>query len=345
MRRAAALAAFVVFSAPGLAPAAPGSAQTTLDWPCPGCVVHVPARLPEGPRPLLVALHGDGGAMRPLVRAWQAACDEAGVILLAPRCPRETGCAAGSYWQWLQDARHDERWLGGLIDAVAARWPVDPARVYATGYSGGATYLGWYVPTHPTRFAAIAHVAGGAPYGRPCPACKVPVLFVIGSVDPMIGPYTAPLRAYYDGCGGHEVVWQALPGVTHEGILGTLQAGRAKEVLRWLLARPAACAVDPGDAGASDAGAMDASPADAGAIDAGYPGDAAPAPAVAADAGEAIPPAPARVPPRSGCACGWVEPSAGGTRGLASLVALGAAVTRRYRRRASEVGALRRRCR
>jgi MYXO-CTERM domain-containing protein len=303
--------------------------------------------LPEGPRPLVVALHGDGGAVRPLVRALEAASDDVGAILLAPRCPRELGCTAASWWQWLAESRHDPAWLGAIIEAVAARWPVDPTRVYAAGYSGGATYLGWYVPTHPTRFAAVAHLAGGAPYRPPCPACKVPVLFVIGSVDPMIVPYTQPLRAYYDACGGHEVAWQVLPGVTHEGIVGTLQAGRAKEVMAWLMARPAACAAEPSGAGVLDAGTLDVGAPDAGALDVGAPDagalvamvpivpDASPSPAGSL---------PVRVPPTGGCACGAAGPVAGRGAGLA-LALLAAAVTRRRPRRGTEVGAIRRRCR
>lgn len=325
-RTAIVLASLSVAPRPALATPPPPAA----DWPCPGCVVHVPARLPEGPRPLLVALHGDGGAVRPLVRAWQAACDAEGVILLAPRCPRATGCAANSYWQWLLTAGHEDGWLGGLIDAVAARHSIDPARVYATGYSGGATYLGWYVPMHPTRFAAVAHVAGGMPYGRSCPSCKVPVLFLIGGLDPMIEPYTAPLRRYYEACGGHEVVWQQLRGVTHEGILDTLQAGRARDVLSWLLARPAACVPD---AGAEDAGAEDASAAASGAVDAG------PAPPPAPPPSEQPPPA--RVPPRGSCACAPADPAAD-RGGAAALLALAAIVTLRHRRRLREAGALRR---
>ena len=311
MRRAAALALLLLTARPAAA-APPAHATPPPDFPCAGCVVDVPSHLPAGPRPLLVALHGDGGGVSKLERAWKAACDEAGVILLAPRCPRELGCTAGSWWQWLQNAGHDPAWLGAQIDAVTARHPVDPARVYATGYSGGATYLGWYVPAFPTRFAAVAHVAGGAPYGGPCPACKVPLLFVIGSIDPMIAPYTAPLRRYYEACGGHELVWQALPGITHEGILDVLQAGRAGESLAWLLARPAACSADAADAGAGDGG-LGADAAVPVVSEAGSPPATAPAlPKVAA--------------PSAGCACGHHDGVAGGAvlAVPALLMALGA---------------------
>lgn len=250
MRRAAALVALA------LVPARTAAAAVLEDWPCPGCVTVTPpsdggtpvdarepgsAAEPPAPFPLLVALHGDGGGVRQLVRAWKQAAADAGVLLLAPRCPQELGCPAGSFWRWYASAGHEPSWLGAQIDAVAARFPVDSRRLYATGYSGGATYLGWYAPTHATRFAAVAHVAGGAAYRPPCPTCKLPVLFVLGASDPMLGPYTRPLRDWYEACGGHEISWETLPGVTHEGILRVLEEGRARRILAWLLDRPAAC--------------------------------------------------------------------------------------------------------
>src|SRR5947209_1447700 len=70
-------------------------AETLNDFPCKGCFLHVPDRdAGAGPRPLLVALHGDNGGthIKKLFRAWTRACDEAGVLLVAPRCPVDEGC-------------------------------------------------------------------------------------------------------------------------------------------------------------------------------------------------------------------------------------------------------------
>jgi MYXO-CTERM domain-containing protein len=197
------------------------------------------------------------------------------------------------------------------------RFSVDAQRVVASGYSGGATYLGWYAPRHATRFGAVAYVAGGAAYTSSCSPCKMPVLFVLGATDPMIAPYTRPLRDWYDACGGHEIVWETLPGVTHESILQVLEAGRARRILGWLLSRPATCA----DAVA----AVDASSLlpDAGAE--------APPPAVPRrEEGEAdLPP---RVPPRAtGCACNTI-PSAAAPRIATLLVFVFVALRRRRRR-------------
>jgi predicted esterase len=218
-------------------------------WPCKGCVTFAPTS-DGSPRPILIALHGDDGGTGKLFRALRPACEHERVYLISLRCPVELGCRT-SYWQWHGTKAHDPGWIRAQIAAAQARFAVDPARIYAAGYSGGATYLGWYAPTFPGDFAAIAHIAGGMPWGTPCPTCKVPVFFTLGAADPMLVPYTRPLRDYYQACGGHEIGWQTLPGVSHDGIIPTVQAGKGKEILAWLLAHRAACndgAIDAGSA-------------------------------------------------------------------------------------------------
>jgi predicted esterase len=279
-------------------------------WPCKGCVTFAPA---EGgsPRPLLIALHGDDAGTGKLFRALRPACEQAKVVLVSLRCPTELGCRT-SYWQWYGTSTHDPGWIGAQIAATRARFAVDPARVYAAGYSGGATYLGWYGPTHPGDFAAIVHIAGGMPWGTPCPDCKVPVLFTLGATDPMLVPYTRPLRDYYAACGGHEIVWETLPGVTHESVIPTVQAGKGTALVAWLLAHRAAC----GDAG----NAVDAGLAALDVRDAAAPIDAAALP----DPPRREAPTALKIEPRaSSCACAIGargEPSRG--PGLAPWLAL-----------------------
>lgn len=319
MRKLAILSSILLVATPSLA-------ETLDNWPCPGCFTQVPAKGAESPRPLLLVLHGDGGGIGKVLRAWRRAADEAGVLLLAPRCPVALGCTTGSYWQWFESLRHDRGWLDAQIEAVTKRFPVDPARVYATGFSGGATYLGWYVPDHPRRFAAVAFVSGGAGYRGPCSDCKLPVNFVIGSVDPMIVPYTAPLRSYFETCGGHEVRWEELRGVTHEGMLPILAAGKAKEILDWLLARPASCSASSSIAAVTDAGDSDAPPSP--------PLPASDSPDVASSPAPDPTWAPPRTPPGSGCGCH----SATRQAGSACLPALGAVLGLRWSRRSRRKG-------
>lgn len=296
------------------------ASETLEGWPCKGCVTFAPAG-DAAPRPLLIALHGDDAGTAKLFRALRPACEQERVILVSLRCPTELGCRT-SFWQWQSTSAHDPGWLGAQIAAAKARFSVDAARVYAAGYSGGATYLGWYGPTHPSDFAAIAHIAGGTPWGTRCPDCKVPVFFTLGAGDPMLVPYTRPLRDYYEACGGHEIVWQTLPGVTHQGIVSTVQAGKGKEILTWLLAHRAAC----GDA-AADAGS-NATPKDGGAA-ALDRATLTPTPGASAITGATTPDPPRRseakaplkvAPGASGCACDL------GARGSDPAPALGLAL-------------------
>ena len=273
-------------------------------WPCKGCMTFAP-RSDGSARPLLIALHGDDAGTGKLFRALRPACEQERVILVSLRCPVDLGCGT-SYWQWHGTATHDPAWISAQIAAAKARFTVDAARTYAAGYSGGATYLGWYGPTYPGDFAAIAHIAGGMPWGTPCPGCKVPVLFTLGANDPMLVPYTRPLRDYYASCGGHEIVWQTLLGVTHDGIIPTVQAGKGKEILTWLLGHRAAC----GDA-LVDAG-TDAEPDAAAIVEAA----ALPDPS---SREEARPP-PQIAPRASSCACDL------GARGSDTTPALGLAL-------------------
>jgi len=48
-----------------------------------------------------------------------------------------------------------------VLAEVAATWPLDPARVYATGFSAGAAMSYKLAVRTPDVFAAIAPVSGG----------------------------------------------------------------------------------------------------------------------------------------------------------------------------------------
>jgi poly(3-hydroxybutyrate) depolymerase len=300
--------------------AADPAGEVLEGWPCKGCTTYAPTS-DGSARPLLLALHGDDGGTGKLFRALRPASEQERVILISLRCPVDLGCRS-SWWQWFGTSTHDAAWLGAQIAAARGRFSVDAARTYAAGYSGGATYLGWYGPTHPRDFAAIAHIAGGMPWGTPCPSCKVPVLFTLGAADPMLVPYTRPLRDYYQACGGHEIVWQTLPGVTHEGIVSTVQAWKGKEILAWLLGHRAACEDAAVDAGIDSDAATLEEPDAAGIVDASTLPDLPPREA---------PPAPPQIAPRaSSCACDLGARDGGAPLAL-GLVVLALLATRRSR--------------
>ncbi len=276
--------------------AAPSATGPLAGWPCPGCVVRPPARSPHPRWPLLVVLHGDEGTTRRMLEIWSAPAADAGFLLFAPACPKSEGCA-GSFWRW----RGDPAWLLRQVDALEARYPIDVAREYLAGWSGGASYLGLFGARWSPRFAALSLAGGGLPPSdaSACAPCRAPVAYLMGDRNPYFG-LAESTRDYFRAC-GHEVAWDLLPGASHAAELTAYAApARAKAILAWLTAHPNACA-------ASDAGAPIAAPADAaddpvaepddralGATDGGErPSGAAPAPGAPAAATPTVPIAPA----------------------------------------------------
>lgn len=117
-------------------------------------VVSVPRGYRRGtPIPLLVAMHGTGGAGAHMVGMWQGLCEAHGVLLV---CPTEPGPNEGFA------ATELER------DAVfaALRWArrhydVDEDAVFLTGFSRGG-HLTWDLGLrYPDRWAALAPMVGG----------------------------------------------------------------------------------------------------------------------------------------------------------------------------------------
>ncbi len=107
---------------------------------------------PPGGYPLLFVLHGGGGGMRSFLdngthAEWPEIADEEGILLVVPNGVNpETGDTAGDDQNWndcradapaVETGADDVGFVSALIDWVAARWPVDLERVYATGSSNG----------------------------------------------------------------------------------------------------------------------------------------------------------------------------------------------------------------
>lgn len=173
-------------------------------------LVHVPADVKPGHRLAVVFnLHGSGSnPEEQMARSGLAAtADEQGFVVAAP----QGGVGSGTSWAWnvphvttAPGAPDDQAFLGDLIDVLASTGCTDPARVYATGYSGGGRMISQFACDHPGRFAAIAPVAGlraGAPLAADTsqpdtttcdPATGVPVVTFHGTAD---------IVNWYDGGG------------------------------------------------------------------------------------------------------------------------------------------------
>ena len=136
--------------------------------------------------------------------------------------------AEGARWNVpIASGRPDDvMYVSDVIDHVAARVCVDPARVYATGFSGGARMSSLLGCKLNARIAAIAPVSG-LRWPGPCDGRPVPVLTFHGLADTQ-NPYDgkAPGRgaewlesvpdalaswAQHDGCNA-KVILEDPPG-------------------------------------------------------------------------------------------------------------------------------------
>ncbi len=144
--------------------------------------------------PLVFDLHGTGGKATGRAK-------ESGFEALAARegFAAATLQAEDSRWNvpvatWRAD---DVQYVSDVLDDIATRTCVDPARVYATGFSGGGRMSSLLGCRLNHRIAAIAPV-GGLRWFGPCAGRAVPVLTIHG-----LGDDTNP----YEGHGDRGPEW------------------------------------------------------------------------------------------------------------------------------------------
>ena len=129
-------------------------------------ILQMPSKAANGSVPLMVLLHGAGGAGERILRRLGAAGDAAGIALLAPD-------SRGSTWDAIRgDFDEDVAYLNRALERVFQTVAVDPARISVGGFSDGATYaasLGLINGDLFTRVVAFSpgFVVPGSPYGKP----------------------------------------------------------------------------------------------------------------------------------------------------------------------------------
>ena len=179
-------------------------------WPGRDYLVRLPPRYdPAAPTPLVLAFHGGGGrkeGMNSLTCAegheasphcLSAVADQEGFIVAYP-----DGTSNGlGFRSWNHGGDHpdlqcphacaegvdDMTYFDALLEDLMAIAAVDPARVYATGFSNGAGLAHRLACERAERLAAIAPVGGANQFaaGAPCePGRPVPVLQIHGREDP-----------------------------------------------------------------------------------------------------------------------------------------------------------------
>jgi polyhydroxybutyrate depolymerase len=191
-------------------PAAAGSALYSLQsgGHARQVIVHVPAHYSgKTAVPLVLNLHGSESTAQAqeLFSGMDATSDADGFIVAYPQAL----IPDGSGYDWNipgvpllggqyppASAADDVTFLTDLVGVLAARYCVDPRRVYVTGMSGGGRMASQLACDASQIFAAAAPVAG-LRLPSPCPATRpVPVIAFHGTADP-VDPFNGHGEAYW----------------------------------------------------------------------------------------------------------------------------------------------------
>ena len=164
-------------------------------------VVHIPPGFDGKAKvPLVIMLHGAGGSGEGAIpqTGWGAKSDREGFIAVFPDGtpphpalparfllnPRLWNDGSGRGAIAVKDV-DDLGFISAMIDFLEARYAADPARIYCTGFSNGASMTFSVGLNLSNRIAAIAPVSGHLFYTGKQLAYPVPLLFIIGTKDPL----------------------------------------------------------------------------------------------------------------------------------------------------------------
>lgn len=151
----------------------------------------------KGTRPLLLAFHGAGGSglgMRATIDI-EALADQHGFVVAYPDA---AGGAARRTWAlgcdtctWADVAGIDDyRFVRELIDTLTRTYPIEPARIFATGVSLGGSFANDLACRETGLLAGVAVIAS-LPSADELPVCRastrpISVLLMIGDADPNV---------------------------------------------------------------------------------------------------------------------------------------------------------------
>jgi phospholipase/carboxylesterase len=192
-----------------------------------GFSVYVPEQWDgEAALPLVVALHGGSGHGRDFLWSWLANARSRGVLLMAPTARDRT-------WSIMGGDDVDAEGLNQMVESVAARYPIDRARVLLTGMSDGATY------------ALLCGLREGMPFTHLAPACGVlhpylfaggleraagrPIYMVHGALDWMFPVSVAHMGRDALQAAGARLVYREIEDLSH-----TYPRDENPKILDWL---------------------------------------------------------------------------------------------------------------
>ena len=180
-------------------------------------LLHVPQRIRAGhPAPLVLVFHGSPGTAREMVRmtGFSATADDEGFLVAYPDA---------------FDATED---VEALLDDVAAVADVDPRRIYAAGFSRGASSTYLFAAELADRIAAFAPVSG-LPYDVP-PARPTSLIAIEGLADDLASGFPDANRqwARASGCAPAETTELTFAGRSTVRSVAACRAGTEHVVYR-----------------------------------------------------------------------------------------------------------------
>lgn len=157
-------------------------------------ILYIPATIDPAGAPLVIALHGGGGKASSTLNKykWREAADKYGFVVASPQALE----ANGSAWLDLSGRARvvgdDVQFISEVIDHVGRRTKIDPHRIYATGFSSGASMSQMLGLRLSNRLAAIAPVTGHL-WQEEAPREPLPVLMIFGDGDLRNPPQGGPI--------------------------------------------------------------------------------------------------------------------------------------------------------
>lgn len=188
-------------------------------------VVYVPRGYDGTSRvPVVIMFHGGGGTARGTMTetGWTAKADEARFLAVFPEGARPDTSRPGHFvlnpQVWNDGSGRfaalmkadDVGYIRAAIDDVRGRFAIDARRIYACGFSNGASMTFRVGEELADRIAAIAPVAGACWKPAPAPSRAVPCLYITGTDDPLNPLAGGEIRMPWSGtsAGTKPSVWE-----------------------------------------------------------------------------------------------------------------------------------------
>jgi phospholipase/carboxylesterase len=143
-------------------------------------ILLVPEKALGRPAPLILALHGAGGVAAQMLDLLAAPAEEHGVLILAPE-------SRASTWDVIRGGFGlDVEFIDQALEQVFGRYPVDPDRVAASGFSDGASYA---LSLGLTNGGLFRHILAFSPgFMTPARQADTPRIFISHGVKDEVLP-------------------------------------------------------------------------------------------------------------------------------------------------------------